>query len=391
MPKAFPKEFREDVIRVYRESDASMAQVAKDFGISPSCLKRWLAIDEKNSARSSRSPQSGSESDALREANKRIKLLEQENEVLRRAAAYLSQAHLPKMMYPLVRELADDGVPVTVTCRVLKIARQPYYRWLSKPVTDAELAAAYRANALFDAHREDPEFGYRFLVDEAREAGESMAERTAWRICSDLGWWSAFGKRRGRNGKKPGPPVHDDLVMRNFTAGAPNRLWLADITEHWTREGKLYLCAIKDVYSNRIVGYSIDSRMKSRIAVAALDNAVARRRAEGVDVAGCVLHTDRGSQFRSRKLVHQLNRHDMAGSMGRVGAAADNAAMESFFSLLQKNVLDRRVWNTREELRIAIVAWIERTYHRRRRQAALGRLTPVEYELIMKPAAIQAA
>src|SRR5690606_17256526 len=93
----------------------------------------------------------------------------------------------------------------------------------------------------------------------------------------------------------------------------------------------------------------------------------------------------------TRKLVHQLNRHDMAGSMGRVGAAADNAAMESFFSLLQKNVLDRRVWNTREELRIAIVAWIERTYHRRRRQAALGRLTPVEYELIMKPAAIQAA
>ena len=115
-------------------------------------------------------------------------------------------------MYPLVRELAVDGIPVTVTCRVLKIARQPYYRWLANPVTDAELTAAYRANALFDAHRDDPEFGYRFLVDEAREAGEPMAERTAWRICSDLGWWSAFGKKRGKNGKKPGPPVHDDLV-----------------------------------------------------------------------------------------------------------------------------------------------------------------------------------
>lgn len=244
---------------------------------------------------------------------------------------------------------------------------------------------------MFDAHRDDPEFGDRFLVDEARDAGEPMAERTAWKYCSDLGWWSAFGKKRGRNGKKPGPPVHDDLVERNFTADAPNTLWLSDITEHWTREGKLYLCAIKDVYSSRIVGYSIDSRMKSRIAVSALDNAVARRNAEGVDVAGCVLHTDRGSQFRSRKLVHQLNRHDMVGSMGRVGAAGDNAAMESFFSLLQKNVLDRWSWNTREELRIAIVTWIERTYHRRRRQAALGRLTPVEYELIMKPAAIQVA
>jgi len=95
MPKAFPKEFRQDVIRVYRDSDASMAQVAKDFGISPSCLKRWLAIDERNASRASRASGPGAESDALREANKRIKLLEQENEVLRRAAAYLSQAHLP--------------------------------------------------------------------------------------------------------------------------------------------------------------------------------------------------------------------------------------------------------------------------------------------------------
>ena len=131
--------------------------------------------------------------------------------------------------------------------------------------------------------------------------------------------------------------------------------------------------------------------MKSRLAVAALGNAVARRHAQGAEVAGCVLHTDRGSQFRSRKFVHALNRHTMVGSMGRVGAAGDNAAMESFFSLLQKNVLDPRSWATREELRIAIVTWIERTYHRRRRQSALGRLTPIEYELIMIPTAAQAA
>lgn len=157
-------------------------------------------------------------------------------------------------MYPLVRELAGDRIPVAVTCRVLKIARQPYYRWLAKPVTDAELTAAYRANALFDAHRDDPEFGYRFLVDEAKEAGEPMAERTAWKLCSELAWWSAFGKKRGKNGKRPGPPVHDDLcavtddkgrVRHEFAADAPSELWLSDITEHWTREGKLYVCAIR--------------------------------------------------------------------------------------------------------------------------------------------------
>jgi putative transposase len=187
-------------------------------------------------------------------------------------------------------------------------------------------------------------------------------------------------KKRGKNGKRPGPPVHDDLVRRDFTALVPNQLWLADITEHKTSEGKLYLCAVKDVYF-------IDSRMKSRLAVAALNNAVARRDA----VAGCVLHTDCGSQFRSRKFVRALTRHGLAGSMGRVGAAGDNAAMESFFALLQKNVLDRRTWSTRDELRIAIVGWIERTYHRRRRQAALGRLTPIEYEAIMTTPAGQAA
>ena len=300
-----------------------------------------------------------------------------------------------------MKELAADGIPVTVTCRVLKLARQPYYRWLAQPVTDAELVEAYRANALFDAHKDDPEFGYRFLVDEAAIAGEAMAERTAWRICSQLGWWSAFGKpKRAKKAKKPGPPVHDDLcavvdkhgvIRHEFNADEANELWIGDITEHRTSEGKLYMCAFKDVYSNRIVGYSIDSRMKSRLAVTALNNAVARRAAEGADVAGCIVHTDRGSQFRSRKFVHALNRHSMVGSMGRVGAAGDNAAMESFFALLQKNVLDRRAWATRDELRIAIVTWIERTYHRRRRQAALGRLTPIEYEAIMTTPAAQAA
>ncbi|MGW0161870.1 IS3 family transposase [Mycobacterium sp. NPDC003323] len=386
MARPYPREFRDDVVRVARNRDdgVTIEAIATDFGVHPMTLQKWLRqadIDE-----GTKPGKSTGESGELREARRRINLLEQENEVLRRAAAYLSQANLPKRIYPLVNDLATDGIPVAVTCRVLKLARQPYYRWLAAPVTDAERVEAYRANALFDAHSDDPEFGYRYLVEEARDAGEPMAERTAWRICSQNRLWSVFGKKRGKNGK-PGPPVHDDLVERDFTAEAPNQLWLSDITEHRTGEGKLYLCAIKDVFSNRIVGYSIDSRMKSRLAARALHSAVARRG----DVAGCILNSDRGSQFRSRRFVHALLRHEMVGSMGRVGAAGDNAAMESFFSLLQKNVLDRRRWDTREQLRIAIVTWIERTYHRRRRQAGLGRLTPVEFEAIMTTPASQAA
>ena len=291
------------------------------------------------------------------------------------------------MIYPLVSELAADGIPVTVTCRVLNIARQPYYRWLANPVTDGEWDEAKLMNAVFDAHRDDPEFGYRFLADEVRDAGFTVCERTVWKICSANGWWSVFGKKKARKTAKVSTPAHDDLVRRQFEAEVPNQLWLADITEHPTAEGKLYLCAIKDACSNRIVGYSIDSRMKASLAVQAIENAVARRE----DVGGCIFHSDRGSQFRARKVHRSLAHHRMVGSMGQVGSAGDNAAMESFFSLLQKNVLNRKRWATRHELRIAIVTWIERTYHRRRRQAALGRLTPVEFEAIMTPPAVQAA
>lgn len=179
---------------------------------------------------------------------------------------------------------------------------------------------AYRANALFDAHKDDPEFGYRLLADEARDAGEGMVERTAWKIASSNGWWSVFGKKRAKNGKRPGPAVHDDLctvtdqngkVRHVFAAEGPNELWLTDITEHETAEGILYLCAIKDVFGNKIVGYSIDSRMKSRLAVRALNNAVALRG----NVAGCVVHSDRGSQFRSWKFLRALTSHRMVGSM----------------------------------------------------------------------------
>lgn len=135
------------------------------------------------------------------------------------------------------------------------------------------------------------------------------------------------------------------------------------------------MCSIKDVHSNRIVGYSIDSRMKASLAVAALRNALGLG-----SPARTVVHSDRGSQFRSNAFVRALKTNGLQGSMGWVGACADNAAMESFFALLQKNVLDRQRWATRQELRLAIVTWIEKTYHRKRRQRRLGRLTPIEFE-----------
>ena len=133
-----------------------------------------------------------------------------------------------------VRELAVDGIPVVVSCRVLNLARQPYYRWLRSPFTDGQHAEAYLANAIHDAHRDDPEFGYRFLADEVRqeEHHAGVSDRVVWRICRDNQWWSRFGKPKRRKGSKPGTASHDDLVRRVFTADAPNQLWLTDLERH---------------------------------------------------------------------------------------------------------------------------------------------------------------
>src|SRR3954470_6820248 len=184
------------------------------------------------------------------------------------------------MIYPLVLELAATDalirVPVAVACRVLGLSTQAFYKWKKQPVCDRDLDDAYLTNAAVDLHIDDPEFGYRLIADDLKAAGHLVSENRVWRLCSAQRLWSVHSKKRGLN-RKPGPPVHDDLVLRDFTAKAANQLWLTDITEHPTAEGKLYLCAIKDACSNRIVGYSIGARMTSDLAVNALHNALALR------------------------------------------------------------------------------------------------------------------
>ena len=137
------------------------------------------------------------------------------------------------MTYPLVLDLAAEGIPVAVTCRVLGFSKQAFYNWKADPVTPADLQRAYLTNAALDVHADDPEFGYRFIADELEDLGYAVSRNTVHMICRDAGIVAAVHRRRG-SGKKAGPPVHDDHVQRDFTADAPDRVWLTDITEHWT-------------------------------------------------------------------------------------------------------------------------------------------------------------
>ena len=214
---------------------------------------------------------------------------------------------------------------------MLGLSTQGYYKWLSGPVSQRGWDDAHVIEALLGIHQDDPTLGYRFLTDELADVGITASENRVWRLCQAAGIFASHARKKAKAGR-PGPPVHDDLlavvddrgrVTHDFTASWPNEKWLMDITEHWTAEGKVYLCAVKDCYSNKIVGYSIDSRMKSSLAAAAVRNAIALR-----SPVGTVCHCDRGSQFRSKKVMRLLKNNSLVGSMGRVAAAGDNAAME---------------------------------------------------------------
>ncbi|SER27464.1 hypothetical protein SAMN05421756_11186 [Microlunatus flavus] len=147
------------------------------------------------------------------------------------------------MMYPLVLDLAADKIPVAVTCRVLGFSKQAFYKWRAQPVTERDWADAHLINPAVDIHHDDPEFGYRFIADELPGRGVTAGRNRVSRLCTQQRLWSAHAKKRGLT-RKPGPPVHDDLVERAFGADEVDQLWLTDITEHPTGEGKLYLCAI---------------------------------------------------------------------------------------------------------------------------------------------------
>jgi len=250
---------------------------------------------------------------------------------------------------------------------VLGFSTQGFYKWQRSPVTRRDYDDAVLINAARDAHHDDPTFGYRFIADELEQKGHMASERRIWRLCSQEQLWSAFAKKKPY-AKRPGPPVHDDLLQRDFTASAPNQVWLTDITEHRTSEGKLYCCAIKDVYSNRIVGYALDDRMKASLAVRALRNAIMTRRP-----VGTIVHSDRGSQGGFNRSSQHLEVEVSDGQTAWMVSHADWKASDAIAgtpassSRCGTGVLgqDRRRPDQRGS---------------RDRQRALGKFTPVEFE-----------
>ena len=286
------------------------------------------------------------------------------------------------MRYRLVRELAADGVVVAVAWRVLAVSTAGYYEWRERAPSARAVADQALSEQIVEIHAMSRgSYGAPRVHAELRLGqGVRCGRKRVARLMRSAGLHGIY-RRRGRHAR-PAPAVHDDLVRRRFVADAPDRLWLTDITEHPTREGKVYCTAVLDVYSRRIVGWSIADHLRTELVVDALEMARWRRQPTRGET---VVHSDRGSQYTSWAFRHRLRTAGLLGSMGRVASAVDNSMMESFFGTLQLELLDRRSWTTRAELASAIFEWIEGWYNPRRRHTSIGDLSPVEYE--RRPAA----
>ncbi len=268
-------------------------------------------------------------------------------------------------------------------CDLLKVSRSGFYKWRKN--RDGRPSAAQRRRTALDAkvaafhEASDGVYGAPRILADLREDGETVSRKTV----------AASLRRQRLAGISPrtfapattvvdlDAPVPKDLVGRRFDTGELDRVWTSDITYLRTGEGWLYLCAVRDGCSRRVIGWALDDHMRTDLVESALSMAVAMR---GELAETVIFHADRGCQYTSAQLARFADRHNLARSVGRTGVCWDNAAAESFWATMKVEFYDRYLWAGRTAAKLAVGDWIERVYNRRRRHSSLGMITPVDYE-----------
>ncbi|TDC72685.1 IS3 family transposase [Actinomadura sp. 7K507] len=285
-------------------------------------------------------------------------------------------------MYSLVRELAADSIPVAVACRVLNVSTSGYYDWLGRTEPPRALRNKELTKMIREIHA-DSRGSYgspRVHAELTLGLGEQVNRKRVERLMRHAGLQGVY-RRKGRRNLVH-QATEEDLVQRRFDVAGPDRLWLTDITEHPTGEGKLYCAAVMDAYSRRIIGWSIGARQDTDLVVNALAMAVTRR---SPPTGSTILHSDHGTQYTSWAFGKRLRDAGLLGSMGTVGDCYDNSMMESFWGTMQLELLDSRTWKTREELAGAVFEWLECWYNPYRRHSSIGMHSPVTFEGLNLP------
>jgi putative transposase len=278
----------------------------------------------------------------------------------------------------VVLELAA-AFPVAVICRVLHVSSSGYYDWLRRDPSDRDRDQAALLNDIVDAHRAAHGiYGYRRIHAElVLGKGLHVSRGRVARLMGSAGLQGVSRRRTvGCTRRNKRAESADDLVERDFRPAEPDRLYVADITQHRTFEGWFYLAVVLDCFSRRVVGWAMADHLRSELVVDALQMAIWNRRPP----PGTIHHSDHGSQYTSWAFGYRLREAGLLGSMGSIGDCFDNSVAESFFATLQTELLDRQNWSTRGELANAVFAFIEAFYNPRRRHSTLGYLSPADYE-----------
>ncbi len=260
---------------------------------------------------------------------------------------------------------------------MLGVSQSGYYAWKDRPPSVRTLRHLWLGGEITDIHEASAgTYGALRVTAELRYGrGITVGHGQVSLIMSRLGI-QGLPKRRLPRGARLAKSDSLDLVRRRFTADAPDRLWMTDITEHPTREGKIYCCAVLDAFSRMVVGWSIDSSQTALLVTNALGMAI-RRRSPGSEA---IIHSDRGVQFGSWVFSQKVRDAGLAPSMGSVGAPFDNAMVEAFWARMQVELLNRKRWKTRVELATALHNYIENWHNTKRRHSSLNMLTPTEFE-----------
>jgi putative transposase len=268
--------------------------------------------------------------------------------------------------------------PVSLLCKIVGVSKSGYYAWKSRAPSKRSREDAVLTEKIREVYQRSREtYGYPRVHAELRALGVRCGRRRVARLMRRAGLRGCMRARKKRTTRRdPRAVPAPDLVKRDFHATAPDRLWTADITYLKTDEGFLYLAFVLDVYSRRIVGWSMATHLRTELVVDALEMAVWRRK----PAAGLVHHSDRGVQYTALSFGKRLEEAGIVPSMGRAGSALDNAVSESFVSTLKCELVHRRRFPTREAARSAVFEYLEVFYNRRRLHSSLGYLSPESYE-----------
>ena len=281
------------------------------------------------------------------------------------------------MKYAFIRAHREE-FGVRAMCRVLRIHVSSFYAWLREPMSARAKEDARQTALIREAWSDSGKvYGYRKLHDDLRDQGETCSLNRVARLASLAGIVAQIGYRRrpGRYGGKPAI-VTENRLDRQFEVDAPDQTWVTDITYIRTHEGWLYLAVVIDLFSRRVVGWSMQPRMTTELALQALLMAVWRRKPKNK----VLVHSDQGSQFSSREWRTFLSQHDLEASMSRRGNCHDNAVAESFFQLLKRERIRRQTYATRYAARHDVFEYIEMFYNPKRRHTNNGMLSPVNFE-----------